>query len=145
MSGYWKNSYPDALHSFKDFDVSPIHNEIAVLAKEAGFQDVGEDDTAELLESHSLPLMNEEPADMDKQTYKEAQNDDDNNVISEEKTLTIKGLREAFSKIDEAVDYSRNHDSLYDCYAKVKREVRDMLLSNKANQSRYNSESENDW
>jgi hypothetical protein len=87
----------------------------------------GEDDIAELLESHSLPLTNEELVELDKQMYKEAQ-DDDNNVISEEKTLIIKGLREAFSKIDEAVDYFRNHDTLYDHSAKVECELRDVLL-----------------
>jgi hypothetical protein len=38
--------------------------------------------------------------------HKEAQDDDDDDtVISEEKTLTMKGLKEAFSKIYEAVDY----------------------------------------
>jgi hypothetical protein len=45
---------------------------------------LGNTDVAELLESHSLTLMNEELAELDKQTYKEAQDDD--NVISEEKT-----------------------------------------------------------
>jgi hypothetical protein len=36
-----------------------VKEEVAILAKEEGFQDVREDDIIELLESHSLPLTNE--------------------------------------------------------------------------------------
>jgi hypothetical protein len=80
------------------------------------------------LESHSLTLTGEELAELDNQTYKEAlDNDDNDNVISEEKILTINVLREAFRKTDEAVDYFRNHDPLYDCSAKVGHELRDVL------------------
>jgi hypothetical protein len=48
--------------------------------------------TVELLEeSVSLPLMNENLAWVDRQTYKEAQNDlNYDSVISEENTLTVK-------------------------------------------------------
>jgi hypothetical protein len=117
------------------FGVSQIHTEIANLAKEAGFQDVGEAVVAELLESHSLSLTNE-LAGLDKQMYKEAldddddddeeeeeeeEEDDDNNdddddvydngdssVISEERILTFTCLGEACRKIIEAVEYFRN-------------------------------------
>jgi hypothetical protein len=45
----------------------------------------------ELLESVSFPLLNEELAEVDRQTYKEAQDDhNDENVISEENSLTFK-------------------------------------------------------
>jgi hypothetical protein len=76
------------------------------------------------LESHSLSLTREELAEFDKQTYKEAHNDYyyyyyyyyyyhyNVNLISDEKTLTIQGLTEAFSKTNEAVDYFKNHDPL---------------------------------
>jgi hypothetical protein len=67
-NGCWKNSYPDTVHYFEVFGVSLICTKIAILAREAGFQDVGEDNVAKLLESHSLPLMNEELAELDKQT-----------------------------------------------------------------------------
>jgi hypothetical protein len=129
MNGCWKNSYPNAVHFFEGFDISPISTEIAILAKEAGFQDDGEDDIAELLESHFLPLMNKELAKLDLQTYKEAQDDgsDDDNIITEGKTLTNQGLREALSKIDEAMDYFRNHDPLCDHSVNVERELRDVL------------------
>jgi hypothetical protein len=43
------------------------------------------------LEYHSLPLTNEELAELDKYTHK-AQDDDNDNVISDEKTLTFQGL-----------------------------------------------------
>jgi hypothetical protein len=41
--------------------------------------------------------------------------------------LKIKGLSEAFSKIDDTVDYFQNHSPLYDCSAKVEHEVWDVL------------------
>jgi hypothetical protein len=43
----------------------------------------------------------------------------DNNVVSEETTLTIKGLREAYSKIDKDVDYYQNHDPFCDLSARL--------------------------
>jgi hypothetical protein len=42
-----------------------VKEEITTVAKEAGFQDVSDDDIIELLESHSMPLMNEELAKVD--------------------------------------------------------------------------------
>jgi hypothetical protein len=47
------------------------------VAKEAGFQDVSDNDVV-FLESSSLPLTKEELADLDRQSYKEAQDDHDN-------------------------------------------------------------------
>jgi hypothetical protein len=45
-----------------------MRDEIAILAKEAGSEDVSEDNLVELLESHALPLINEELAELDRQT-----------------------------------------------------------------------------
>jgi hypothetical protein len=60
----------------------------------------------ELLQPVSFSLTNEELPEVDRQMYKEAQDDlNDESVISEENTLTIEGLRETFKKIIEAVDY----------------------------------------
>jgi hypothetical protein len=55
----------------------------------------------------------------------------DDSVISEENALTLKGLREAFSKIDEAVDYFQNQNPVYDCSAKVELELQDVLSCEK--------------
>jgi hypothetical protein len=47
--------------------------------------------------------------------YKDAVDDNDNkNIVSEENILTIKHLKVAFSKTDEAVDYFWNHGPLYE-------------------------------
>jgi hypothetical protein len=54
-----------------------VKEEITTVVKEAGFQYVSDDDIVELLESHSLPLTNEELAELDGQTHKEAQDDHD--------------------------------------------------------------------
>jgi hypothetical protein len=63
-----------------------VKEEIATAAREAGFQDVSDDDIIELLESHCLPLTNKELAELDRQTHKEAQDvHDDEIVISERK------------------------------------------------------------
>jgi hypothetical protein len=66
MSGCWNNSYLDAIYAFEGFDISAVYTKIAVLSKEAGLQDAGEDDIAELLESHSVPLTNDELKELDK-------------------------------------------------------------------------------
>jgi hypothetical protein len=47
----------------------------------------------ELLESISLPLLNEELAELDNRTHKEAQEDhDDKSVISEENTVKLRSI-----------------------------------------------------
>lgn len=50
------------------------------------FKDAGEGDIDRLLESHSLPLGDEELAELDKQTYEETKGDEDDRggVILEE-------------------------------------------------------------
>ena len=62
--------YPCAFHSFKGSDVSPVHNKLAVTAKQPGFQDNGKDDAAELLESYSLPLSSKALEELHKQTIR---------------------------------------------------------------------------
>jgi hypothetical protein len=61
-----------------------VKEEITTVAKGAGFQDISEYDLVELLESHSLILMHKELAEVGRQTYKEAQDDHDESMISEE-------------------------------------------------------------
>ena len=52
--GCWENAYCDAVHCFEEFDVSPVHIEIAGPAKDVEFQAVGEDDI-KLWDYNSLP------------------------------------------------------------------------------------------
>jgi len=61
----YKNTYPDDVHTSEGFTVSPFHTDTAILAKETEFQDVGEDNIHKFLESHSVPLMNDELAQLD--------------------------------------------------------------------------------
>jgi hypothetical protein len=66
----------------------------------AGFQEVSEGAKVELLESHSVILMHEEPAVMDRRMYKGSLDDhgDDESVASEGYTLTIKSFKRNFQK-----------------------------------------------
>jgi hypothetical protein len=65
-----ENSYLDAVHFFEGFAVSPICIEIAILAKKAGFQDVGEEDAQNCWKSLSLPLTKAEFTKLDKEIEK---------------------------------------------------------------------------
>lgn len=47
-----------------------VKEEITTVAEESEFQDVSEKGIVELLESHSVLLMNEELAGLTRQTYK---------------------------------------------------------------------------
>jgi hypothetical protein len=49
-----------------------VKDEIVIVARETGFQEVSEDAVVELLESRSVILMNEEPAWLDMRTCKGA-------------------------------------------------------------------------
>jgi hypothetical protein len=62
-----------------------VTEENVILAKETGFQEVSEDARVELLESRSAILKNEELAELDRRTYKEAQgyHGDDESATSE--------------------------------------------------------------
>jgi hypothetical protein len=65
--------------SFQERSVS-LHeaaDDITTGAKDAGFQNVSDNDVIVFLESHSLPLTNKELAELDRQSYKEAQDDHD--------------------------------------------------------------------
>lgn len=61
-----------------------VSEEIAVLASEAVFQDISEDNLVE--------LSNEELAHLDRQTHKEAQDDMMMSVVSEENSTTVEGV-----------------------------------------------------
>lgn len=61
----YKNGYPDAVHTSVGFSVSPFHTDTAILAKETEFQDDGEDNIHKFLEFHSVPLRNDELAELD--------------------------------------------------------------------------------
>jgi hypothetical protein len=50
---------------------------ITTVTKEAGFQDVSDNEVVEFLESHSLPFTNKSVTGLDKETYEEAQDDHD--------------------------------------------------------------------
>jgi hypothetical protein len=65
-----------------------VKEENVILAKETGFQEFSGDAILELLESRSVILMKEEPAGLDRPTYKGAQDyhGHDESVTSEENT-----------------------------------------------------------
>jgi hypothetical protein len=70
-----------------------VKEEITTVEKGASFQDFSEDDIVELLESHSVMLMHRKLTEVDRQTYKEAQDNHDESVISEENSWKIKRFR----------------------------------------------------
>ncbi|KAG7153778.1 Tigger transposable element-derived protein 1-like 189 [Homarus americanus] len=57
MNAVW----PECLHDFSGFtDVVAVHCDIASISQEASFQEVDEDNVAEVLESHSKELSTED-------------------------------------------------------------------------------------
>jgi hypothetical protein len=52
----WKISCPDAVRSFERFDISSTHSEIAIIANEAGFQNVSEDDNSRIVGISFFPI-----------------------------------------------------------------------------------------
>jgi hypothetical protein len=79
-----KNACCDAVHGFEEFDVSPVHIEVAGPAKDAEFHDDGEDDI-KLLEYHSPPLMKDSQSGASGHVKKHRvmMDDDKDSVISE--------------------------------------------------------------
>lgn len=77
--------YPDVVDSLGRKCFFAVHKEIAVVGKETGFQDVGENDVEML--GPSLPLTAEEPADLEKQTYGKAGGDENVNIVSVEEKM----------------------------------------------------------
>jgi hypothetical protein len=65
--------------------------EIVILAKETGLKDFSEDAILEVLASRSVTLVNEEPARLDRRTYKGTHEfrGDNESVTSGEHTFTI--------------------------------------------------------
>jgi hypothetical protein len=77
--------YRDVVDAFGGFCFFPVHKEIAVVRKETGCQDAGENDVEMM--SSSLPLTAEELADLEKQTYGKAGGDEDVKIVSAEKKI----------------------------------------------------------
>jgi hypothetical protein len=65
-----------------------VREKTAGVAKEAGFQCVSDDDIVVLLESHSLPLTNDELVELDMEMCKGAQDDHDDESIRQ-RYLTV--------------------------------------------------------
>jgi predicted nucleic acid-binding protein len=85
-----------------------VNQETINVATERGFQEVSEDAILEFLESRSVILMNEEPAELDRRTCKGVQDyhdDDESDLTDKYSTLAIKkSLVETFNKVDETLD-----------------------------------------
>lgn len=71
MKATWKNSFPSAVCSFENFDAIQIQIELVKLTENAGFEEVVAEGVEELLESHTLPLSNEELEELDRQAFEE--------------------------------------------------------------------------
>jgi hypothetical protein len=84
-----------------------VKEETVIVVMETRFREFSEDCIVELLEPGSVLLMNEEPAKLDRRTYKRTQDYHGNGEVAtaEENTLTIKKFKEIFSEINETVDY----------------------------------------
>jgi hypothetical protein len=74
--------------------------ETVILAQQTGFQEVSEDAIVELPGCRFVILTKEEPARLDRRTYKGGQyfHGDYKSVTSEENTLTIKRFKGNFQK-----------------------------------------------
>jgi hypothetical protein len=84
-----KNSYLDAVHFFEGVDVSPVHTEIAVPAKQNMIPGCWWRRHWQIAGISFSAISDEELAELDKQTYEETKGDEDDRggVILEESAL----------------------------------------------------------
>ncbi|XP_051787129.1 tigger transposable element-derived protein 1-like [Erpetoichthys calabaricus] len=113
LNGAWRAAYPKAVFKFEVLDESESRRELAMLAKEAGFNHIDEEGIRELIESHSAPLSNEELEEMDRLSFQEENVDDDEEAKKETK-FSIPVLRKLFEYINAAEELVMQHDPLCD-------------------------------
>ncbi|XP_066474732.1 tigger transposable element-derived protein 1-like [Tiliqua scincoides] len=135
MNATWNNSYPSAMCSFEHFDAIQIQSELVKLAKNAGFEEVAAEGVEKLLESHALPLTNEELEELDRQAFeedcdeldREASEEEDDDQPSQAKGLTVPILHSLFEQADRLVELLKENDPLHDRALKVEKVMKDTL------------------
>ncbi|KYO21213.1 hypothetical protein Y1Q_0001482 [Alligator mississippiensis] len=75
FDGVWKNIWPAVVNDFRGFAadkfISDARHEIVEMAKSVGFEQVIEENVAELLSSHREELSNEDLLELDREHYEE--------------------------------------------------------------------------
>ncbi|KAK3875186.1 hypothetical protein Pcinc_019926 [Petrolisthes cinctipes] len=105
MNGVWKKIWPECIYGFKGFpQQSILTKEIVMLAQQAGFEEVDENDVTELLESHNEELTNEDLMELEQERAHEDDDDDDQeeSVPPKPKQLTLKGVRRILDLLGQA-------------------------------------------
>uniref|UniRef100_UPI00358DF661 tigger transposable element-derived protein 1-like isoform X2 n=1 Tax=Myxine glutinosa TaxID=7769 RepID=UPI00358DF661 len=122
MSGVWRNVWPECVHYLKDFvDLPAIRTQIVDLAKEAGFNEVDEDDVGELLESHGEDLTNDDLIQLDQQRAKE------NVAETPFKQLTLKNLGQILDIFERGIKFVTEQDPNLERSTTFSRTVNDAL------------------
>uniref|UniRef100_A0A5S6QM42 Uncharacterized protein n=1 Tax=Trichuris muris TaxID=70415 RepID=A0A5S6QM42_TRIMR len=104
MSLAWHEIYPDLIADISGFGqpLQNVHEEIIMLAHEAGFNEINEQDVVELLESYGEELSNEDLMEMEQQRAEEEEKDELHDA-EPPRVLTTKDLSEAFQLLDRAM------------------------------------------
>lgn len=108
MNGVWRKVWPECVHDFTGFpSVSDIRKDIVQLSHEAGFEDVDDEDVAELLASHEEPLTNEELTMLEQERAYEKNEEEENPTP---KVLDMKSLVTILAKFDDAIECMKELD-----------------------------------
>ena len=130
LNGVWKHLCPQLVYNFVGFDIQEnvlkVNKESLDKAREAGFDELEQNDIDELLESHREELTNEELFEMEKIQEAEleaaASNPTEENP-EPERILTKSDLEKSLSFIREGLDILEANDPNINRSATVARKV----------------------
>ncbi|XP_066547533.1 tigger transposable element-derived protein 1-like [Amia ocellicauda] len=127
LNGVWQNIWPAVVNDFRDFAADEVltnaRHEIVELARTAGFDEVNEENVAELLESHREELSNEDLLELDKEREQEESVEDER----PQRILSVKGLAKAMKAMDTFLGYIDENDPNRERSAKVARNVKESI------------------
>ena len=131
MNGVWRKIWPSVVNDFSGFPPVPdIHRDIALLARRAGFNAVDEDDVAELLDSHSQELTNDDLLERERQRAEDNEDEDDGDDDAAGSTVSSFGapvLSKILGAFENAMDLAMDADPNVDRSATIVRNVKNSI------------------
>ena len=115
MNGVWRKIWPSVVNDFTGFSPMPdIHKDITSLARRAGFEEVDDDDVAELLDSHSEELTNEDLMERERQRTLAKDDDDEEDgaagAPASDTTFSVPVLSKLVGAFETALDMAMDLD-----------------------------------
>ncbi|KYO31878.1 hypothetical protein Y1Q_0003440 [Alligator mississippiensis] len=128
LNGVWKNIWPAVVNDFQGFAadefISDARHGIVEMVKSVGFEQVNEENMAELLDSHREELSNKDLLELDREQHEEEEPMEENERPP--RVLMMKGMADAFKLLDGYLALFDENDPNHERSAEVARLMKEV-------------------